>query len=99
MAEGLTDQEKRIIKTKLQPFNKIDKAILFGSRALGNNKKASDVDIALFGDKVNNTTICKVSDILNEETPLPYFFDVLDFSSIRNESLKEHILQHGKQIK
>lgn len=98
MAEGLTDREKKIIKIKLQPFDEIDQAVLFGSRALGKNKKTSDVDIALFGANVNNTTICKVSDILNEETLLPYFFDVLSFSSITNENLRQHILQHGKQI-
>ena len=98
MAEGLSERERKIIRDKLKPFIQIDKAILFGSRALGNYKKASDVDIALFGANLNNTMVNKISDLLNEETPLPYFFDVLAFSSITNENLKEHILQYGKKI-
>ena len=98
MADGLSDQELKIIRDTLDRFSEIDKAILFGSRASGRHKKGSDVDIALMGPSVNEKTVYKVKDLLNEETPMPYFFDVILFSSIRNERLKRQILEEGREI-
>lgn len=39
-----------------------------------------------------------ISGILNEESPLPYFCDVLDYSLIDNEELKNHIDRVGRLI-
>jgi hypothetical protein len=36
--------------------------------------------------------------ILNEETLLPYKFDVLDYDKIDNRQLKEHITRAGIEI-
>lgn len=35
---------------------------------------------------------------LEEETYLPYFFDVVAFNTIENQALKEHIQKYGKEI-
>ena len=98
MIRGLSGREKKMIRDRLKQFGEIDKAVLFGSRAFGKHKKGSDVDIALFGPGVTVKTISKVYDILNEDTPLPYFFDIVMFSSINNENLKQHILEYGDTI-
>ena len=68
----------------------VKKAVLFGSRAKGTNKHGSDVDIAVIGDKK------RVSYALNEETNLPYFFDVIDMDEIVSQNLREHIQRAGK---
>jgi len=39
-----------------------------------------------------------IKSILNEETLMPYNFDVLDYSNISNEELKKHIDNFGVSI-
>lgn len=73
----------------------IETLILFGSRALGNYKAGSDVDLAVKGAQVDRFTILSLSERLNEELPLPYFFDVLEYDAIENEALKNHIDRYG----
>ena len=50
----------------MKKFNEIEKAIVFGSRAIGNYKKGSDVDIAIIGDGIDSKTVYKLDDYLNE---------------------------------
>ncbi|HLB52679.1 MAG TPA: nucleotidyltransferase domain-containing protein, partial [Chlamydiales bacterium] len=78
MTYGLTLHELEIILEILQKYPQIEKAILFGSRAMRKEKKGSDVDIALKGSKLTET-IFEVSRELNEESPLPYYFDIIDY--------------------
>lgn len=95
---GLLDRDIEYIKKALKKFDEIDKAIIFGSRAMGNYKKGSDIDIAIVGDRVTNKTILELDDYLNEVYPLPYFFDILKYDSIANEKLKNHIDSKGVTI-
>ncbi len=85
---GLRDEDIEQIK-KILMSNKIKKAILFGSRAKGNYKVGSDIDIAIEGD------VNKVSYALNEESNLAYFFDVVNIKNIKNSNLIEHIKRVG----
>jgi hypothetical protein len=42
--------------------------------------------------------ISHLSYILNEETPLPYRFDLLNYQTLNNDALKEQINRVGKEI-
>lgn len=95
---GLLDRDIVYINKALEKFEEIEKAIIFGSRAMGNYKKGSDVDIAIIGENVTNKTIFKLDDYLNEVYPLPYFFDVINYNLLNNEKLIEHINNKGKAI-
>ena len=95
---GLLDRDIVYIKKALEHFDEIEKAVVFGSRAMGNYKKGSDVDIAIFGERVNNKVVFELNDYLNEVYPLPYFFDILNYSSISNQNLKNNINHEGKVI-
>jgi len=88
---GLSKHEIDTITNVLNSLN-IKKTILFGSRAKGNYKKGSDVDLAIVGDER------KASYYLNEETNLPYFFDVINLSKITNKNLIDHIKRVGKEF-
>lgn len=92
----LSDMESIISILKLQP--KVEKAIVFGSRAKGNFKDSSDVDIALKGKQLDFETISKISYQLNEETLMPYKFDILNYHSIKEPSLIDHINRLGIEI-
>ena len=44
---GLLERDIRYIKKALEQCEEIEKAIIFGSRAMGNYKNGSDVDIVV----------------------------------------------------
>ena len=71
---------------------------MFGSRALGTYKAASDVDLAIFGTAVSRDSASKLKFEIEEESYLPYFFDVVSYNNISNADLKEHIDRHGMTI-
>jgi len=73
----------------------IEEAIIFGSRAKGNFKNGSDIDLALKGKNFDNDDLLELSYLLNEETFLPYKFDLLIYNSIKNKKLIEHIQRCG----
>ena len=69
--------------------------VLFGSRAKGNYKPGSDIDLAVKGDRVSPRIVAQLADCLNEETPLPYFFDVVHYETLDNQALVDHIDRVG----
>ncbi len=95
MAFGFSQQDQEHLRSALRKFPEIEQAIIFGSRAMGNNKKGSDVDLAIAGKNITSTTAIRLRSLLNEELPLPYFFDVVVYEKITNDKLKRHIDEHG----
>jgi predicted nucleotidyltransferase len=95
---GLLERDFKHIKDAVKKYSEVEEVILFGSRAMGNYKKGSDVDLALAGKKVDRKTVRRLSDELNEEYPLPYFFDIVNYNDISNEELKKHIDNQGRTI-
>ena len=90
---GLKDGDIEIIIAILKKYPRIEQALIFGSRAKGNYKPGSDVDIVLKGDVDDSTT--EIGFSLNEDSLLPYKFDVLDYNSISNKNLIDHINRVG----
>ncbi len=91
---GLRNSDLRMIKEVFQNHPGVSEAFIFGSRAMGNYKEGSDVDIALKGD-MSPQTLIAISAELNEVIPLPYKFDVIAYSQILSQELLHHIDQHG----
>lgn len=69
---GLRTSDLDYIASTLSNFKEIDKAMIFGSRAKGNYKKGSDIDIAISGNNINIDTLAKLNSLFEEEGPLPY---------------------------
>ncbi len=92
---GLVPQDIELIVAVLKRYPDVDEALIFGSRAMGNYKPGSDIDIALKGSLLSETAI-DIAVELNERIPLPYKFDVLDYSTISHAPLAQHIDQQGK---
>ena len=84
-----------IIQT-ISKFPEITKAVIFGSRAKGNYQAGSDADIAVW--TMNNAIVGQLSGILNDETLLPYKFDVLNYEKIDSPELKDQINRIGIEI-
>ncbi len=92
---GLKDSDLVVIREILSRFPDVESAKVYGSRALGTQKPGSDVDIALTGKDVSRNTVIEISALLNEESPLPYHFDITNYHTIKNTQLKEHIDRVG----
>ena len=94
---GLSDKEFDEMTAIFGKFKNLEKVILYGSRAKGNYKKFSDVDITLEGDNLTLADLFQIQDLLYE-SDLPYMFDVSIFSSITNPDLIDHIRRRGVVI-
>ncbi|CAN1506992.1 COG1708 Predicted nucleotidyltransferases [Flavobacteriaceae bacterium] len=95
---GLRESDLTSILDFLSKEPLITEAYIFGSRAKGNFKNGSDVDIALKGDSLTLDAVNKISYWFNEESSMPYRFDVLDYNTLESIDLKEHIDRVGVAI-
>jgi predicted nucleotidyltransferase len=99
MKYGLIDRDFIHINAAIRELPEIEEVILFGSRAKGNYKTGSDVDLAIKGDRLTYEITARFADCLNEEKPLPYFFDVVHYEAIAEPMLKVHIDRVGVDLK
>jgi uncharacterized protein len=95
---GFLDSDLFAIRSILSEQPKVEKAYLFGSRAKGNFKNGSDIDLALKGTDLDFTTINQISYYLNEETSMPYKFDILNYHTLKEPELVEHIDRVGIEL-
>jgi len=95
MQFGLKDEEIKNIRAVLSLHPEVSEAIVFGSRAKGNYKPCSDIDIALKGDNLTLDTKWKIEDGI-DDLLMPYKTDLVVFSMISNKDLIEHIERAGK---
>lgn len=97
MPFGFKPDELEMVLAVFCEFPEIEGVVIFGSRAMGNFKSASDVDLALKGH-ISKDILTRLRMRLNEDLPLAYAFDVFDHKAIANKALLEHIAQYGKVL-
>lgn len=95
MEYGLSRKNISEIKRVFESFKEVKEAVLYGSRAKGNYKSGSDIDIALKGEKLNLRLLNKI-DFDLDELFLPYTFDISIYDHISNKDLVAHIQRVGK---
>lgn len=91
---GLSEKTIEILKQYFAKIPQITMVKIYGSRAIGNFRNGSDVDLAIFGN-IDKHLIKKISYEI-DELKTPYMFDITDYKTIQNEDLKEHIDRVGK---
>ncbi len=73
----------------------VEKAVLYGSRAKGNYKNGSDIDLTLFGgDDLTLRVLYRIMDEI-DDLLLPYTFDLSIFSTIDDGDVRKHIERAG----
>ncbi len=95
MPYGLDQKTVAKIRNILARHENIDEAILYGSRAKGNYRPGSDIDLALKGKGLNLEQLNMINNEL-DDLLLPYTFDISIFHQISNPYLIEHIRRVGK---
>jgi len=72
----------------------VEKALLYGSRAMGNFKPGSDIDLTLLGASLTSQELGVIEEEL-DDLLLPYQIDLSIFHRIENMKLREHIERVG----
>lgn len=93
---GLPDKTIKMIKNLFHSYSEISEVKIFGSRAKGDYKTASDIDLAIFG--VIDEKLLRHITFELDELSTPYKFDVLNYDTIDNEALKQNIDKYGKLL-
>ena len=91
---GLNPATLAKIITVLAHCPELEKAVLYGSRAKGNYRTGSDIDLSLFGDTLSHAHLGQIEAQL-DDLMLPYSFDLSLFRQIDNPDLTEHIQRAG----
>lgn len=94
MSDGLKARHRAAIIATLAANDRVERAVLFGSRAMGTNTITSDVDIALFGQHLTLTDQASLAAAC-EELPMAQSVDLMLHSAIDNPALVEHIRSYG----
>src|SRR5690606_34756608 len=76
---------------------KVDKALIFGSRAKGNYRSDSDIDIAIKGADITLDDILKMQ-VEFEEKGIKYKIDLVDYHTVKEEALIEHVDRVGIEM-
>lgn len=92
---GISDKSYQLIISELVKFPEVEKVVVFGSRAKGNYKSGSDIDLAIIGENCSDKTALNLNGLLNEEIPVPYHIDVVCYNQLKHTELKEHIDRVG----
>jgi uncharacterized protein len=94
MRYGLSETDIKLIQDVFAGHSSLDKVILFGSRAKGNFKPGSDIDLALIGSNISFDEFLFLVNQL-EELNLPFKIDLIDFKTIKDEAVLDHIKRIG----
>jgi len=92
---GLKDITVEKISAVLAKFPQVEKAVIYGSRAKGNYKNGSDIDLTLRGGAdLTLNVLYRIMDEL-DDLLLPYTIDLSIFNSISDPDVIEHIKRVG----
>jgi predicted nucleotidyltransferase len=92
---GLKQSDIESIRNVFKLHPSITRAILYGSRAKGNYRDASDIDLTLQGDKLDYAELVAIDNKL-DDLLLPYTMDLSIHHNIENIDLIEHIERVGQ---
>lgn len=93
-ASGLSSDDCARLNAVFAHYPDIQKVILYGSRAKGNFRANSDIDLTIFGDLDWQKFTQLESEL--DDLLLPYKVDLSLFAHLENTQLIEHIQRVGK---
>ncbi|NVO12037.1 MAG: nucleotidyltransferase domain-containing protein [Bacteroidales bacterium] len=94
MKHGLKESYIQQIQSVFAEYPAIEKAILYGSRAKGNYREGSDIDLSLVGQTLDFNLLIKIENKL-DDLLLPYNIDLSILHKIENPELIDHIERVG----
>jgi predicted nucleotidyltransferase len=92
---GLKEETVEKINTVFAAYPEIEQVILYGSRAKGNYRHGSDIDLVIQGERVTHTQLFQMENQL-DDLLLPYKIDLSLLHAIDSLDLLDHIERVGK---
>lgn len=97
MKYGLSNDTLREICAVLSRYPQVEQAVLYGSRAKGNYKTGSDIDVTLRGRGLTLSVLFRILEEL-DDLFLPYTFDLSIYEDIGDPDVVDHIRRVGVTI-
>ena len=94
---GLSSNNIAKINSVFNEYSDINEVLIFGSRAKGNYRDNSDIDLVIKGKNINLSTLQEIENKL-EELYIPNSIDLIVYDNINNSDLLNHINRIGKQF-
>lgn len=91
---GLDAKDLEKISELFASHPRVDKVVIFGSRATGDFRPGSDIDLAVYGCDFNFDDLLEIKVGLSD-LQLPYFIDVVRYDKLKNDELKARIEEDG----
>jgi predicted nucleotidyltransferase len=98
MKYGLPDRTLDTLDVIFRKYPGIKEAVLYGSRAKGNCRRGSDIDLSLkTNESFTRTDLLHIAGDF-DDSDIPYFVDVSIYDKLSNPDLKDHINRVGKVL-
>lgn len=97
MTDGLKEAHRAAIVDVLRACRRVERAVLFGSRAKETFTLGSDVDIALFGKGLTISHQARLAAAM-EELNVPQQVDLLLYDRIEDAALRKQIRRDGVEM-
>lgn len=82
------------IRGVFSSYPQIEQVLLYGSRAKGNYRRGSDIDLTIIGDQLSLSTLMQIENDL-DDLLLPYKIDLSLLHKIECQELVDHIRRVG----
>ena len=93
----LTERERAIVSSVLRGFaDRIDRVTVFGSRALGRARPASDIDLAIHG-ALDGAALARLWSLF-DRSGLAVTTDLVHYEALGDVPLRRHIDRYGKTL-
>ncbi len=92
---GLTQETINAINSIFNRYGQVEKVLIYGSRAMGNFRPGSDIDLTMVAPTLTMTELLAIENQL-DDLLLPYKIDLSLHHQIDNESLLDHIRRVGR---
>jgi len=93
-AFGLPAASVKALQSLLARHGRIDQVDIYGSRAMGNFRPGSDIDISLRGDALTVADLLAIDREI-DDLDLPYKVDLSIYYLIEDPALRDHIDRVG----
>jgi predicted nucleotidyltransferase len=90
-------QDLQVLRSLFGRFPKVREVVLFGSRATGTARRASDIDLAVSAPEASAEEWLALREAI-DEAPIIFEFDVVRREALASESLRRAIDRDGVRI-
>lgn len=94
---GITKKSYDKLQGLFAAAPRIERVVIYGSRAMSTYKNGSDIDLTIFGDSLDFNFLTEMMGKV-ENLDLHYTVDLSIFNLIDNPQLTDHILRVGKDF-